>query len=70
MDPANRYTSMQRAVYEHEGASGNMNKENHGQHNSNPDYWNILVKDTEDPSFLHKVGLDFGCGCGRDPLYL
>lgn len=66
MDSSNRYTNMQRSVYEREGYTGNMNKENHGQHNSNPDYWNILVKDTEDPSFLNKKGLDFGCGCGRN----
>lgn len=32
MDPFNKYTNMQRSVYENEGATGNMNKENHNQH--------------------------------------
>lgn len=66
MDPTNRYTAMQRSFYEYEGQSGRMNADNHCFHNSNPDYWNTLVKDTEDPAFLDKVGLDFGCGCGRN----
>lgn len=43
-----------------------MNRENHRNHNGNPDYWNILVNDTSDPSYKEKVGLDFGCGCGRN----
>lgn len=64
--PANPYTEMQRNFYNHEGTTGNMNRENHRSHNGNPDYWNILVNDTADPSYKEKVGLDFGCGCGRN----
>jgi ubiquinone/menaquinone biosynthesis C-methylase UbiE len=70
MDPSNKYTIMQKEYYDNEGTTGRMNRENHMPHNKNPDYWNILVKDTEDPSFLNKVGLDFGCGCGRNVLNL
>lgn len=70
MDVNNPYTKMQKASYEYEGTSGRMNQENHRQHNGNPDYWNILVKETEDISFKNKVGLDFGCGCGRNVLNL
>jgi SAM-dependent methyltransferase len=57
---------MQREFYDHEGATGRMNVENHRGHNANPDYWNILVMDTGDQSYKDKVGLDFGCGCGRN----
>jgi SAM-dependent methyltransferase len=42
-----------------------MNVENHRGHNGNQDYWDILVRDTES-GFRDKVGLDFGCGCGRN----
>lgn len=61
---------MQRAYYDNEGVTGGMNRENHGGHNKNPDYWNILVKDTESGAFLDKVGLDFACGCGRNVFNL
>ena len=70
MDPTNNYTIMQKKYYDNEGITGNMNRENHMPHNDNPDYWNILVKDTENSSFLDKIGLDFGCGCGRNVLNL
>ncbi len=66
VDPDNIYTVMQRKLYQREGSTGNMNRENHGGHNANPDYWNILVNDTADPSYKEKMGLDFGCGCGRN----
>ena len=62
----NIYTVMQREFYEREGSTGRMNQENHRGHNANPDYWNILVNDTANPSYKEKVGLDFGCGCGRN----
>lgn len=41
---------------------------NHGEHNSNPLYWNLLLKDIkENPSlFENKIALDFGCGKGRN----
>ena len=68
----NAYTKMQLAHYQNEGRdiNGGMNRENHMFHNNNPEYWSILVKDTEDPSFKNKIGLDFGCGCGRNILNL
>ena len=61
---------MQKNYYDNEGITGNMNKENHSVHNDNPDYWNILVKDTENEEFKSKIGLDFGCGCGRNVMNL
>jgi len=70
MDPSNKYTIMQKTYYDNEGVTGSMNRENHMRHNANPDYWGILVKDTEDISFLDKVGLDFACGCGRNVINL
>lgn len=41
---------------------------NHQQHNADPEYWNILLKDIiRNPSFWeNKIALDFGCGCGRN----
>ena len=70
MDRSNKYTVMQKKYYDNEGITGNMNKENHMNHNSNPDYWNILVKDTESQEYINKIGLDFACGCGRNILNL
>lgn len=70
MDSNNKYTIMQKNYYDNEGVTGNMNRENHMRHNDNPDYWNILVKDTEEPSYREKTGLDFGCGCGRNVMNL
>jgi ubiquinone/menaquinone biosynthesis C-methylase UbiE len=66
----NKYTQMQKAYYDYEGSSGSMNVLNHSHHNVNPDYWTILVKDTLDNKFRDKVGLDFGCGCGRNVFNL
>ncbi len=63
LTPGNTYTQMQRTQYESEADL--MNRENHGSHNRNPDYWSILVGDTE-AGFEDKTGLDFGCGCGRN----
>jgi SAM-dependent methyltransferase len=59
----NPYTTMQRNQYEREADL--MNEENHMFHNANQDYWDILVADTE-IGFRDKLGLDFGCGCGRN----
>jgi ubiquinone/menaquinone biosynthesis C-methylase UbiE len=70
MDPGNKYTIMQKTYYDNEGVTGNMNRQNHMGHNNNPDYWNILVKDTESEAFIDKVGLDFACGCGRNVFNL
>jgi ubiquinone/menaquinone biosynthesis C-methylase UbiE len=70
MEPTNKYTVMQKKYYDNEGVTGNMNRQNHMGHNNNPDYWNILVKDTESSTFIDKVGLDFACGCGRNVFNL
>lgn len=64
---ANPYTQMQKTQYERDADL--MNQENHMFHNSNQDYWDILVADTES-NFRDKVGLDFGCGCGRNVMNL
>lgn len=63
LDQQNPYTAMQRDYYE--STAHEMNVENHMFHNANRDYWDILVSDTA-VGFRHKVGLDFGCGCGRN----
>jgi len=60
---------MQEKYYDNEGSTGNMNRVNHRNHNNNPEYWSILVKDTES-GFNDKIGLDFGCGCGRNVINL
>jgi SAM-dependent methyltransferase len=41
---------------------------NHEQHNDNPKYWNILLGDVKNnpEMFENKIGLDFGCGKGRN----
>lgn len=56
----NQYTSMQKDMY-HLGTS------NHEEHNSNEDYWNILLGDLKNKeNWDGKVGLDFACGKGRN----
>ena len=65
LDTANGYTSMQRSYYE--STADVMNEQNHMFHNANRDYWDILVADTQ-TGFRDKVGLDFGCGCGRNVM--
>lgn len=67
LDAANTYTEMQRSYYE--TTADLMNVENHRIHNGNRDYWDILVSDTL-LGFRAKVGLDFGCGCGRNVINL
>jgi SAM-dependent methyltransferase len=41
---------------------------NHDQHNTNPDYWDVLLKDVKDnpQEWEGKFALDFGCGKGRN----
>jgi len=48
----------------HEG----MTVENHSEHNINPAYWNILLRDIKNnpENWSGKRALDFGCGCGRN----
>jgi ubiquinone/menaquinone biosynthesis C-methylase UbiE len=67
VNESNPYTHMQSKYYE--GTADLMNQENHMFHNANQDYWDILVRDTES-LFRNKVGLDFGCGCGRNVMNL
>lgn len=65
--PNNRYTKSQHAHYDKLARTGAMNEDNHGAHNDNPDYWDILVGGTEE-GWSDKIGLDFGCGCGRNVI--
>ena len=56
----NKYTSMQKGAY----ANGTSN---HEEHNTNPDYWNILLGDLKNKeNWDGKVALDFACGRGRN----
>lgn len=56
----NNYTHMQKKAY----AGGTSN---HEEHNTNPDYWNILLGDLADKEkWENKIGLDFACGRGRN----
>lgn len=58
------YTAMQKRIYEAE--TPRMAVENHKQHNSNPDYWDILLKPLSLGDWSDKTVLEFGCGCGRN----
>lgn len=56
----NQYTNMQKQAY----AGGTSN---HEEHNTNPDYWNILLGDLKDKEkWDGKIALDFACGRGRN----
>ncbi len=56
----NQYTNMQKGAY----SSGTSN---HDEHNSNPDYWDILLGDLKNKeNWDGKVALDFACGRGRN----
>ena len=56
----NKYTNMQKGAY----AGGTSN---HEEHNTNPDYWEILLGDLKNKeSWDGKVALDFACGKGRN----
>jgi ubiquinone/menaquinone biosynthesis C-methylase UbiE len=56
----NKYTNMQKGAY----ANGTSN---HEEHNTNPDYWNILLGDLQTKeNWDGKVALDFACGKGRN----
>ena len=59
----NQYTSMQKSFYESQAS--NMAIGNHKEHNSNPDYWSILLYPLSQGDWSNKTILDFGCGCGR-----
>ena len=56
----NKYTQMQKVQY----AFGTNNHENH---NSNTNYWDILLSDLKDKEkWDGKIALDFACGKGRN----
>ena len=55
-----QYTSMQRSFYESQAS--NMVIGNHKEHNSNPDYWSILLYPLSQGDWSNKTILDFGCG--------
>ena len=56
----NTYTNMQKNAYKN-GTS------NHDEHNTNPDYWDILLGDLKDKEkWDGKIALDFACGRGRN----
>jgi len=56
----NKYTNMQKSAY----AGGTSN---HEEHNTNPDYWNILLGDLQiKEKWDGRVALDFACGKGRN----
>lgn len=66
VDSNNKYTHMQRQYYD--STHELMSISNHSGHNSNPDYYGLLLKDiTENPTrWTNKIALEFGCGCGRN----
>lgn len=66
VSPDNKYTQM--AKRQMEAETSNMKIRNHKEHNENPDYWNILLKDIKNNTdvWSGKSALDFGCGCGRN----
>ncbi len=64
----NKYTNMQRSFFD--ANAGKMAQFNHVEHNDNPHYWSLLLGGVENNEFDGKVGLDFGCGCGRNIINL
>lgn len=66
IDKDNKYTSMQRNFYD--STADIMALENHRGHDSNPDYYGLLLSDVKDNPDLWrgKSALDFGCGIGRN----
>jgi len=45
-----------------------MTIDNHSQHDKEPNYWDLLLKDVKynPKKWEGKSALDFGCGCGRN----
>ena len=45
-----------------------MRDTNHQQHNVDPEYWNLLLREVKQnrERWKNKNALDFGCGCGRN----
>ena len=48
--------------------NNSMKKTNHQEHDDDPNYWNILLKDIKETpeQWKDKLALDFACGCGRN----
>ena len=47
----------------------NKGTSNHEEHNSNPNYWDILLSDLKDKELWKgKKALDFACGKGRNVI--
>lgn len=65
----NPYSAMQKRYYE--GTFEQM-KNNHSEHNDNPDYWNLLLLGMSDhpEDWKDKSALDFGCGQGRNVIHM
>jgi SAM-dependent methyltransferase len=61
MNPNNKYTVMQKGFYD--GNAKKMALTDHEEHNANKDYWDVLLGDLK---VKNGVGLDFGCGTGRN----
>lgn len=60
MNKSNIYTLMQKSKYR-QGTS------NHQEHNTNPDYWGILLGDLKNKHLWQDcTALDFACGKGRN----
>lgn len=62
------YLSLAKQHFQRHAAG--MTELNHSQHNLEPDYWDILLRDLTDPaSTLQTAGraaLEYGCGAGRN----
>lgn len=59
IDEKNTYTEMQKKFYD--GGTSD-----HLEHDANIDYWNILLEKIKDKDNSESLGLDFGCGKGRN----
>lgn len=68
-DEQKKYRDMQRKYYDEQ--SENMLKFNHGGHCKNPDYATTLLQSCHDDiSWKDAKIFEFGCGCGRNILWL
>lgn len=68
-DEQKKYCDMQREYYE--AQSEDMQRFNHGGHCDNPEYARTLLQNChEDTSWEGAKIFEFGCGCGRNILWL
>ena len=68
-DEQKKYCDMQREYYE--AQSEDMQRFNHGGHELNPDYACTLLQDCHvEPKWKNTKVFEFGCGCGRNILWL